>query len=153
MNALQIHLSLLHFPIALTIIALVPAAVGWFKNHEISRSAGALLLVASSLFAIPTYLSGDSAKERVKYFDGVSKAAIEEHDKAAGYALFFLEFTGALSLAYLVLLAKCKPVPKYFYLGVLISALFTSTVVARTAHLGGLIRHEELRISTGAISP
>jgi len=149
MNAAQLHLLLNHLPVLLPIVGAGLIAIGLaLKSSEI-REAGVWLLIFSALAAIPVYLSGEPTQNILKNYPGTSRLLIEDHESSALPALILLEVTGVVSLLFAYQLRiKKNAINKTWMWGLLILlSVISFSLVARTAHLGGLIRHEEIRNS------
>jgi fatty acid desaturase len=138
-------LMLNHIPVLGTAFCMV--LVGWaliHKSEELKRvSLGAFVIVA--LLAIPAYLTGEPAEEVIEHLPGVSKATIEEHEDAATFAFAGVLAVGAAALGGLVFHWRAKPAPNWIVVVVLVLSVIVFAMMIRTANLGGLIRHPELR--------
>jgi uncharacterized membrane protein len=145
MNPAHLHLMLNHIPVLGT--AFCMALVGWAliqKSEELKRvSLGAFVIVA--LLAIPAYLTGEPAEEVIEHLSGVSEATIEEHEDAATFAFAGVLAVGAAALGGLVFHWRAKPAPNWIVVVVLVLSVIVFAMMIRTANLGGLIRHPELR--------
>ena len=121
--------------------------VGWAliqKSEELKRvSLGAFVIVA--LLAIPAYLTGEPAEEVIEHLPGISKATIEEHEDAATFAFAGVLAVGVAALGGLVFHWRAKPAPNWIVVVVLVLSVIVFAMMIRTANLGGLIRHPELR--------
>ena len=99
MNLAHLHLLLNHFPIIGTIVGL-----GLFlfslagKNEDLKRAA-LIIFAAMALLSLPTFFSGAGVQGAIPKSANLSEALISRHEGAAILALFFMEITGALSLA------------------------------------------------------
>ena len=145
MNSAHLHLILNHVPVVGSLFGL--ALLGWGllrKSEEFKKpSLGFLIIIA--LLAIPVYLTGEPAEEIVENLPGVDEASIEQHEEAALVAFVGILVVGAASLFGLVLFARGKPVPNWLFAAVMVLSLTAFVLMARTANLGGLIRHPEMR--------
>jgi hypothetical protein len=74
----------------------------------------------------------------------VSHDAIEEHEDAALWAIIAMESAGVVALVSLVLARRRGTVPRGALIATLVVSLWAASVVARTAQLGGMIRHTEI---------
>ena len=150
MDALHIHLLLNHFPIIGTIIGIVLLLIGFTrKSDEIKQiSLGVFFVIA--LLTIPVYLTGEPAEERVEKSVGVSKTIMEQHEDAALPALVAMEITGFVALIGLFLLFRKSKFANWNVIAILVLSLITFGLMARTANLGGQIRHQEIRSGTAA---
>lgn len=145
MSPAHLHLILNHFPLIGFVFSILVLAVGlWRANQDFLR-AGFLIIVVSGLFAIPTFLTGEPAEDMLEKSPGFSKELVEEHEKAADFALTFVEITAVAALASLVLSIKKGRAPKALVIATTVLNIFTLTVIARTNYLGGQISHPEIR--------
>ncbi len=145
MNAAQVHLALNHLPILVPAIGIVILAVGLWARSPDLRKAGLALLLLGAVAAIPTFLSGEPTEALAKNYPGVSRIAIHEHEAAARTAFIVLEVAGAGALLALVLLLLARKVPVFIWAVVLLVSTTSFGLFLNAAHLGGLIRHEEIR--------
>jgi hypothetical protein len=153
MNLAHVHLLINHVPVLGTIFTLLLFAAGLvMRSRDVTKVAmAAMFLVALS--AIPTYLTGPPSERIVEDLPGVSEAAIERHQESAGVSLAAVEVLGVAALIGLIVSRGGRAVPTWAVVVVLILALVTSGLMARTANLGGMIRHTEIRSSVGAFLP
>ncbi len=151
-NGAQVHLALNHMPVVGVLIGFLILLVGMlFKNRMIKRTALAVIVFAAITIA-PAYLSGEPAEEMVEHKPGVTKALIHDHEEFAELSLVFTAITGGIAALGLVLakLKKDNLESKSTLLVLLLSAV-NFGLLANTAHLGGLIRHDELRSDVVAL--
>jgi hypothetical protein len=106
-------------------------------------SLGIFIIVA--LLAIPAYLTGEPAEELVENLPGVSKTSIEQHEEAAQVAFAGVLIVGVAALGGLFFFRRDKAIPNWLAIIVLVLSLIVFALMARTADLGGLIRHTEIR--------
>ncbi len=144
MNASQIHLALTHVPVILSFIGVVILIVSFFKKNETLTKTAFYIFLAAGLFTIPVYFTGESAEEIVEHLPGVSENLIERHEETAGIALVSISISAMVSLAGLVV-SRFPGLAKLIKLTVLFFALGSAAIMAQTAHLGGQIRHSEIR--------
>lgn len=142
MNAAYVHLSLNNFPPVVSLVAVLMLMVGMgIKNVTVVRVAFVLMVVAA-LFTIPTFLSGEPAEELVEKLDGVNAVAIHPHEEAGKWALIALSIVGVAALAALIAF-RSRDLPRWAAIGMLVLSLWATSVVFRTAYLGGKIHHPE----------
>ena len=151
MNAAHLHLLMNHIPvIGIPIVGVLLVLALIMKQQALFRIAlGFTVFLA--LMTVPVYLSGEPAEEIVEDLAGVPHAVIEEHEEIAKVTFIATEILGALALLGLVL-AKRGPVPKPVIYSCVILAVLSSGLLARTAYLGGQIRHTEIRAATQPLS-
>jgi uncharacterized membrane protein len=144
MNESQIHLSLTHVPVILSFVGLLVLAVALIiKNNTVVKTSFYLLLFAG-LLAIPVFLTGEGAEEMVENLPGVSENIIGEHENIATLSMIVIAFTGALALVGLLFYRQPAFAKAAKYI-VLVFAVASAALMAQTAHLGGQIRHTEIR--------
>lgn len=148
MDPLHIHLLLNHFPVIGTIIGIALLMLGFISKSDAIKRASLAVVFGVALLAIPVYLTGEPAEERVEKSVGVSKTLIEEHEDAAMPALIAVEVTGFVALIGLFVSFRAPRFANVGFAAALILSLPTFWLMARTANLGGQIRHVEIR--TGA---
>jgi uncharacterized membrane protein len=145
MNPVHLHLMLNHVPVLGTAFSL--ALLGWAllrKSEELKKvSLGFFVIIA--LLAIPAYLTGEPAEELVENLPGVSKASIEQHEEAAQVAFAGVLIVGVAALGGLVFFRRGKLASDWLSVILLVLSLIVFALMARTANLGGLIRHPEIR--------
>lgn len=145
MNAAHIHLMINHAPVmgALGALALLFWAL-FRRSLELQRTA-LLAWVVVALATIPAYVSGGYAEDIVQDMPGVSLGRISSHDDAAGWALAMIALTGAWALFGLWRFRRSVSLPRWFVAVLVLLGVLSVLTVARTANLGGQIRHEEAR--------
>jgi hypothetical protein len=119
------------------------------KSEELKRiTLGGLVFI--SLLTIPAYLTGEPAESLVEHLPGVSEALIEQHEEAALFAFIALGITGAFALLTMIWFRRRSILP----VGAVAAALLLTSVsvglMARTANLGGEIRHTEIRAASNS---
>ena len=150
MSGVHLHLLLNHIPIIGTIGALLLLIWGMASGSEEIRRVAMVSFVVVGLLTIPVYATGDPAADAVGKLPGVTRAAIEEHDEAALFGIIAASIDGALALVALFV-AKTRPhLTRRFTIGLLVVALWATSVLARVSYLGGLIRHSEIRPASAA---
>jgi hypothetical protein len=124
------------------------AAGLWSRRDSLLRF-GLLILVAISLAAVPVYFSGNQSEEAIEDLPGVHESSIEQHEDAARTVSVALGVLGMASLFGLIRFRR-RVIPPAFAATMLAAAMVLSGAFAWTAHLGGLIRHDELRATASA---
>jgi hypothetical protein len=119
-----------------------------------TRRFGLVLLVVAGLAAIPTQMSGEGAEEIVEDRPGVSEALIERHEDAAGVALALAVLGGAIAAAALAAgrVGRVRAAHALF-VAALATALVDAAALGWVAHLGGEIRHDEIRVASAGAVP
>ena len=144
MNSVQMHLALTHVPVLLSLVGLIMLIVGFIiKNNTVIKTSYVLLFI-SGMAALPVYFSGEGAEEAVENLPGVSENIIESHEEIAKFSMISIAAAGFFSLAALFAFAR-KGLSRIFRIVVLLLAITSGGLMIQTAHLGGQIRHTEIR--------
>ena len=143
MNPAQAHLMLNHLPVIGVLFAAFALGVGLtWKSGAILR-LGLAALVIAGLAAVPAFLSGEPAEEKVEHLAGITESAIEPHEDFAKVAFVGMDVVALFALVALLLSLR-RPPSRGLAAVALVAALAMGGVFAWTAHLGGQIRHPEL---------
>jgi len=147
MNGAHFHLIVNHISLFTSFFGLI--ALIWFfarKSPEMLVAA-CLLFVVTGAGAFLADESGEKAEHIVKELQlpGVEKAMIHTHEEAADYAVINSYILAGLGVLILYFSKKHPNWVKRTTWLALLFALMASTSMARTAYLGGLIRHTEIR--------
>jgi uncharacterized membrane protein len=148
MNAAHWHLTLNHIPVVGSAFAL--GLLGWaiFRRSEELKRVGFATIVLVALLTIPAYLTGEpafmAAMEVLEATPANEDPLVEKHESAAGIAFAAAALAGASALAGLIACRGGKPLPLRLSLAVLSLTAATVLLMARTANLGGAIRHPEI---------
>lgn len=144
MNQAQVHLLLNHVPVLGVVFAALLTSAGVARDSAELRKAGLWAFVLAGLSALPAYFSGEGAEHVVESLPDVTDQLIHAHEEAAEKAL-----AGALALAAVsagLLAAFWKgELPRKAALAAMALSLPVLALLAYAAHLGGLVRHTELR--------
>jgi len=152
MNASQVHLMLNHVPVMGILFVVVALAAGlWLRRATLTRF-GLFTLIAIALAAVPVYFSGGESEETIEKLAGVQERTIEQHEDVARAASIGLAILGLIGLVGLIRYRNV-PIPARFAAPVLTAAVVLGGALAWTAHLGGQIRHDELRGAVSATAP
>ena len=150
MNLAHVHLLLNHFPTIGFGIGLALFLVALFAKNEELKRTGLVVFFLIATLAIPTYISGNMAVEGLctgpegACPDGVSIAAIREHEDAALWGFAFMELTGFVAWLGLWQFRLLARAPRWNVAAVLLLSVMTFGVMARASNLGGEIRHTEI---------
>ncbi len=128
--------------------------LGFMRKSEELKLGAAVLFVVGSIAFWPAFLTGEEAEHKVKEIAGVNHDDIEEHEEAAKWGRPFIVLFGLVAAFSLFKFRKTKAIPKTLSLTVLILGLFTFTILARTAYIGGYIRYTEIHqgAASGGVS-
>ncbi len=151
MDLLHLHLLLNHFPVIGTIIGIALLLLGFVSKSDALKRASLAVFLVLALLTIAVFLTGEPAEERVEKSAGVSKALMEEHEETAMPALIAMEVTGGIALIGLFVSFRKSKFANIGFAAAMVLSIVTFGLMARTANLGGQIRHAEIR-SGGAAS-
>ena len=144
MDASQIHLALNHVPLFFSIAGGLILLYGFIGKQDQIKFLSLYFMIVAALFTIPVYLTGEGTEEVVEKLPGVSEGLIGEHEEMAKIGLIIIIITGIAALITLIIKKKVSLLKPALLLCVVLS--FASFgVMAQTAHLGGQIRHSEIR--------
>jgi hypothetical protein len=115
------------------------------------------IFVIAAILGVAVYLTGEPAEHIAQKLPGVTRSAIHEHEDAGLIAAWLLGLVAVVSLSGL-LMYRNRPggIPRLFSVIVLILSLFPAAAMVRTANLGGMVRHTEIRADTsgaGVVEP
>ncbi len=150
-NGAQLHLAVNHMPVVGVLFGFLILFVGMLMKNSSVKKTGLAVLVFASVTVAPAYLSGEPAEDMVEHKPGVTKALIHEHEESAELSLVFTAITGGVAALALALgkMKRDQLAGKTSVAAFALSAV-TFALLANTAHLGGLIRHDELRTASTA---
>jgi uncharacterized membrane protein len=114
------------------------------RNEELKRIS-LVIFVIIALIAIPVYFTGGAGEERVEHLPGVSESVIQRHEDSAFSTFVMVEVLGLLTLGGLFLYRRPQNLSNWFVILSLILSILVGGLMARTANLGGQIRHTEIR--------
>lgn len=145
MNGAQFHLLVNHLPVLGALFGAALTAAGLALGKDDLKKAGLWTLVVAGLSAIAANSSGEGAEEAVEHLPGVAERLIHEHEEAAEKALAAVLTAGGLALAALAHARVKGGLSSRFTALVLAASLPALGLLAWTAHLGGMVRHTEIR--------
>jgi uncharacterized membrane protein len=145
MNGPFLHLAVNHIPVVGVPVAFLLLAYGMVRRSADVIRASLWLLVLMAIAALVAWKSGGPAARIVKDIPGIMRPNIHEHAEAADYAFWGALILGGLALVGLWLSRHGEGTPTALSALILLGSLFMSVVFARVAHLGGLIRHPEIK--------
>ena len=126
-----LHPMIIHFPIALIIVACFSEIVAILKS-DFFRSAALYLFVLGALGAIAAYITGSIAGDKIEGITSL-KAALERHDDAATLALWVIIIVG-LFRSFMAYRRWVEGKLRWLAVGL---ALIAVLAIARTGYYGG----------------
>lgn len=149
MDQTHLHLVITHLPVFGSILGAFVLLYGMWQKSDQTVMAAYYLFVLSAIGAVIAYLTGEAAEETVEQLQGIAETAIEGHEHFAVNALAGLIVLGAVSTGGIIFTLKRQAVSKAYASIVLLISLVAFGLTARTAYLGGQIRHIEIAGSAG----
>ena len=144
-NWAHLHLALNHIPVLGTLFAfLLLCAAAALRNEEIKKITlwAFVLLTAVS---VPIKFTGDFAAQSVAKEPWIEPSIVKAHEESADQATGCIFVLGLVSGAGLFINRRVKSVPHWLVAMLLIISAGTFLLMARTANIGGQIRHPEIR--------
>ncbi len=152
----HIHLLLNHFPTVGMVIAIGLFVTALIRNSSELKRDSLVIFVGLALLTIPTYVTGNAAQEAICRWPvgtppteectaaAVNQATIQTHEGWAMVGLAGMELTGAFAWLGLWQIRRMGEAAKWNLGIITVLALFTFSVMARVATIGGEIRHPEI---------
>lgn len=138
------HLLINHFPVVLSVSALVVAILGLLVPRRGLWLTSMGALTVAGLFVYPVHLTGIEAEEALKDPWYVSPGVIDSHEDAGTIAMYIILAVGGFA-AYSWWRSLKRPaevMPAWMRAGIVFGALAAVGSVTYTAYLGGNIIHE-----------
>jgi uncharacterized membrane protein len=143
MNYPHLHLMVNHIPVLGTILALLLLTWALVTRRRDFIRLSLFVTLLAGLSVWPAFFTGDEAHEQLEDVKGFDHDVVEEHEESADWALWILLGTGAVAALGLWASRKDREVPRWAGTAAMVGLLLSSSVAARTAWLGGEIRHPE----------
>jgi uncharacterized membrane protein len=148
MSQTHLHLLVTHLPIVGSILGVLVLLYGLLVKSAETKLAAYYVMIISSLGSVLAYLTGEEAEESVEHLQGVTDAAIDQHEDFALIGFVALIVLGCVALlSALLTLRRSAWINKMagvtFFIGIISFGL-----IAYTGYLGGQIRHTEVNSTT-----
>jgi hypothetical protein len=153
LSVVHLHLAINHSPLYAELFAFFFTLAGLLRKNRGLVTSGLVICSVAALCAGAAYWSGDQASDLIdqsRPIAGLDKTLIGEHAGAAAWFLGAACVTAVLAIVALIVGRKRGERPRWLEVVVLLLILFSLTVVARTALLGGRIHHPEVRAVAGS---
>lgn len=144
MSAVHFHLIFNHLPIIGSIIGGLILVYALVNKSEKTMMAAYVVLIISAIGGLISYATGEGAEETVENISGISKAALDQHEDLAFYAMIGVAFVGFGSLLGLVLQYRKSSAARGIAWLVVVLSVAAFSILAGTGYTGGQIRHTEL---------
>jgi hypothetical protein len=144
LNVVHFHLIANHVPTVGLVVALSLLLVALAKKDEELKRITLGVLFVIALMTLPIYVSGSAADIAIKDRPDISAATVRAHKDVALVAFVLMGVVGAVSWFGLWQVRRTSRLPQWTVAAVLILSTLTLVLMARTATLGGEIRHPEM---------
>ena len=152
MNAAWLHLVCAHLVVVLVPVAALLALVAQLAHSRLMSNTAAAFLVFAAVISMVAYFSGPPALEVIDPQGGLFAEQAESHAVAGRIAFSVVVLAGALALVALLQdLQGEAPGPLLLWV-VVLAAWAAGATLLWAAHLGGVIRHPEIRILVAFLS-
>jgi hypothetical protein len=144
MDALHFHLIITHLPVFASLLGALVLAYGIGKESKPTREIACLILILAGAGTVLSNVSGENAEHIAERISGVLESSIERHEESVGFVFWTLVPCAVLAIAALWAGWKKPELEKRISLLALCLSLLGFIATARTAWLGGQIRHTEI---------
>jgi putative copper export protein len=135
--------------VASGVLGLVIALAQRSRTAQVATLA---IILVSSISAIPVYLLGGAAEDRVEgIVDDVGREWLEEHERRGEQAIYVFCALAVVTAAALIVPAKWPRASAPLSIAVLVLSVLSLAIGGHVAKAGGQIRHREFR--TGPLPP
>jgi hypothetical protein len=146
LTSAQIHLAVNHLPVFAALLAAATLGLAGATRRASTRNLGLGFLMFAALSTLPAYFSGEGAEEIVEHRPGVLETLIERHERAADRALAVTLVGGVIAAGGLLAVRlRRERALRILSAIALLTALTSTALMGQVAHLGGQIRHDEIR--------
>jgi uncharacterized membrane protein len=153
MNLAHVHIVINHVPSLGMVVAACLLVFSLLKKNEGLKKISFQLLVALSLLALPTFMTGSAAEAMLRNPTDATKGLIQAHENAAIWTLGLISITGTFAWFGLWQYRRFSRPGFGNTTIVVILSLMTATAILRTANMGGDITHTEIRDAGAAVLP
>ena len=145
MTWVHLHLALNHVPVLGTIFLFLLLLVGWILRSREILQLCLWSFVGLSMLSIAIKYTGDFAFDELKGAAWMDKALAYQHEQSADQATTGIFVVGVIGAVGLFRSRANRPVASWVTMALLGASLGTFVMMARTANLGGQLRHPEIR--------
>jgi hypothetical protein len=143
-NLAHLHLLMNHVPTVGTVVALGLLILAYIRRAEALKLAGLEVLFAIAVLTLPVYMSGVASYQKLRKTPEVSETAMRVHQDAALAAFTVTEFAGFIAWVALWQTRRHGRATPGLVAATTVLTVVALGLMARTATLGGEIRHPEI---------
>ena len=144
-DAAHIHLLLNHVPVFGSLGAGLLVLIGLLRRSEDVLRVGLVLGVLVAPMGFGVKLTGEPAEHFIAGEPGIERRRVHEHEEAGELATYAAIATALPALLALLAMRKRRNAARALAIATAVVSLVTFGLMARTANLGGEIRHPEVR--------
>lgn len=133
-----------HLPVFGLLLGFCALLYGIIVKQRAVKIVSLAIIVVAMVGGWIAFQTGESAEHAIENVVQGSHDAVEEHEESAELTNLFIIALGLVSLAALYAEIKGKRFAKPTLIAVLVLSVVSFYFVARTASLGGKIRHTEI---------
>lgn len=145
MNLAHVHIVLNHIPSLGSALGLFMLAWAIYTRDDRLKKLGFTVMSVVGLATIPTYLSGNGARQLIAKAPGVPLGIIEVHQNAAMLTLVAMTIAGTFAWFGLWEIRRFSRASSLTTAGSLLTAAVAAGLILYTGSLGGKISHPEIR--------
>ena len=144
MDPTRVHLFITHLPVFGLFLGFMAVLYGIVVKSKEVKIVALLIVITATVGAIIAFQTGESAEETAENIAGVLEDSIHEHEESAELTIGFFYGLGIISMIAFYLQVKEVKFARELLFLVFAFSVVTFGLVARTASLGGQIRHTEI---------
>ena len=149
MDLAHLHLLLNHIPLVGILIGILICIAGFILRDPSVRRIALSIFIFSAMLAIPVFLTGESAEEKVEHLPGILGSSIETHEEIASIFIWMMIALGIVALVALVTdIVKRNYAAKFVNVLAFILSLIVLVMAYQVGNTGGQIRHHEVSAAT-----
>lgn len=144
-NWIQIHLALNHIPIIGGIFSVPLLFLGLISKNEGIKQLSLFFSFMCAAAAVPAYYSGEWSEALAGAISAIEDNNLVSHHESAKTSTLFALFLALGSGLSFMLYSRFKKHSNIILIANILLASIVATHMAYTGHLGGLLRHPELK--------
>ena len=145
MNPVQIHLMVVHLPIVGLLFTLGLLTVAAILRQELLWKVGLGFLFVCLVTTFAAYYSGPPAYAYLAETHATQEATVEAHAVIGRAAFFAVLVLGAVALQGIIAYVRGQKLSVWLKMVLWSGTLLVCYLLIWTGHLGGAIRHPEIR--------
>lgn len=140
-----VHLLLNHLPVVGILAGIPILLIGLLRGQAILQKTALWIFLASAVFTVPVYFSGDNAEHEIEEYALVSEHELEEHEDWGKRSMWLGVALGLLSIVGFLQMSRNAAAAQKTIWAIFIFSLLVMVSHGITSMEGGKIRRPELR--------